>query len=232
MESQNQYEEISLVELIVMWLKNWKLAVACGLAVMVSAVFLVSLLTPKYDSIVNFQIGKTGDDLLISPAVLVARLKAEYRVGDDTQGERPLPRLEKINSNKRDQSPVVELTARAKTAEEAAEFLSELTQGLIEEHLAIYQKNRAQKQALFDQLTTQEGDNASVLAKIQSELAVMNPSSLLSHPSVPVKPTAPKKPLLYAVSLLLGFIVMLILPFLLAFISSIKEELQRQASQS
>ena len=152
MENQNQYEEISLIEVIVMWLKNWRPAVCCGMLVIALGVLVVSLLTPKYDSTVDFQVGKIGEDFLISPAVFVAQLKAEYRVGDDTQGVRPLPRLEKVSGNKRDESPVVKLTARAKTAEEGAEFLSELTQGVIESHLVIYQKNRAEKQALYEQL--------------------------------------------------------------------------------
>lgn len=231
MENQNQYEEISLVELIVMWLKNWRPAVVCGTLVIALGVLAVSMLTPKYDSTVSFQVGKLGEDLLISPAVLVAQLKAEHRVGDDTQGVRPLPRLEKISSNKREESPVVKFTARANTAEEAAEFLDGLTQTIIVSHQAIYQKSREDKQALYEQIAEQKGDNGGVLAQIQNDLSVMTPSRLLSLPSVPVEPAAPKKNMLYAVSLLLGLMVMLVLPFVLAFISSVKEELQRQAEK-
>lgn len=231
LENQNQYEEISLVELIVMWLKNWKPAVCTGLVTILLAVSLVALLTPKYDSKVSLQVSRLGKELLVEPAVLVAQLKAAHRVGDDTQGLRPLPRLESVSSNKRDDSPVIEFLARAKSAESAAEFLQALTQKIIESHSVIYQKSRAEKQALYDQLTAQKGGNGEVLAQIQNDLAVMTPSSLLSPPSIPVKPTAPKKTLLYAVSLALGFIVMLVLPFLLVFVNGVKEELQRQAEK-
>ena len=229
LENQSQYEEISLVELIVMWLKHWKPAVISGLVVMALAAFLVSVLTPKYESKVSLQIGSLGEDLLQSPSVLVARLKALHRVGDDTQGMRPLPRLQAISNNKREDSPVIELTARAYTAESAAEFLSQLTREIVDDHNMDYQKSRKEKQALYEQLLLQKGDSGEVLAKIQTELAVMHPSKLLSAPSVPVKPAAPKKLLLYTMALILGFFVTLILPFVLAFIASIKQELKRQA---
>jgi len=230
-ENQNQYQETSLVEMIVVWLKAGKFAVCMGLLVTLLVAAVVASLTPMYDSKVSLQIGNLGEGLLVDPAVLVAQLKARHRVGDDTQGERIFPRLEKVSSDKRGDSPVVTLIARAYTAEGAAEFLKGITQKIVDSHTPKYQKNRQEKQVLYEKISLQKGDNGGVLAKIQSELAVMSPTLLLSSPTVPVEFAAPKKTILYTVSLVLGLMVTLVLPFLLAFINTIREELQRQAEK-
>lgn len=232
MEQKVQFEEVGLVELAAIWFRDWKVAVCMGLLVFLLAVVLILSISPKYDSKVNLQVSSLGEDLLVvEPAVLVAQLKATHRVGDDTQGQRLLPRLEEVTSDKRNDSPVVKLTARAHTPEAAAEFLSGLAEDVVSTHALIYQKNRKEKQALYEKLLAQKGGDGEVLDQIQKDLAVMSPTVLLSSPSIPVKPTSPKKRLLYAVSLVLGFFVMLMFPFVRVFIANVRKELQRQANQ-
>ena len=159
MENQNQYEEISLVELIVMWLKNWKPAVLLGGVVIILGLAAVSSLAPKYDSKVKLQIGNLSyDELIQSPETLVDQLKAEYRVGDKTQGARPLPRLEAATYSKRSKSPVIELTARAETAEGAAAYLKEVINPLLKGHESKYQSTKNKHSTLKNDLLLYLGE--------------------------------------------------------------------------
>jgi uncharacterized protein involved in exopolysaccharide biosynthesis len=223
-ENQNQYEEISLVELIVMWLSNWKPAVFWGVVVMVAGMGAVSSLAPQYDSKVKLKIGGiNSEELLQLPEALVAQQVAKYKVGDVTQGERSLPRVESVSYDKRSGAPLVEFVARAETAEAAAAYLLTITDKVLLEHQAKYQavKNENEKlksnleQYLSDlKLSQAKGgaedvNMATVLGSINkasSSLALMSETHLLSAPSLPVKPSAPKKNLFYVLSLIFGFV--------------------------
>jgi uncharacterized protein involved in exopolysaccharide biosynthesis len=248
-ENQNQYEEISLVELIVMWLRNWKPAVLLGSIVIMLGLAAVSSLDTKYDSKVKLEIGALSSDELIQlPESLVAQLEAKYRVGDTTQGVRPLPRLESVSHNKRSESPVIEFTARAETPEKAASYLNDVLSSLLQEHEKQYQSAKNEHQRLKDDLQlylselkvgkskggSKEINVADVLdsiSKAARAVEIMKKTQMLSEPSVPVKPSVPKKTIFFAVVLLMGFAAMLFWPFVLAFVSTIREELQRQAEK-
>lgn len=247
MDHQNTYDEISLVELVVMWIKGWKPAALCALLAFLLGAFVINMLPNKYESQVQLIIGGLDEDkLFVQPQALVAQLKAKYRVGDNTQGARPLPRLESVAVGKNAKSAILTFKAKAYTAEEAASYLAAVLAQIEDNHNVSYDQAASDKRLAITQtqayledikngkVTAQDANVSDVIKNInelQQELAAIKPTTVLAKPSLPVKPTSPKKPLLFAVLVVMSLAVLFILPFLLQFVSSIKAELNKQVGQ-
>ena len=191
-------DEISIVDLWLL-LKRRKIAVAVIWATVIClAVLYLLWAQPKYESRAVLAIGETvllGDgnhkSLLESPDILVSRLSEQYKIDDDSEGERELPYLLSISDQKRASDAIIILTSIAYSAEAAQTFLQTLIDRLLAEHNAIYQKVHQQQETLlqtkqqsladidrgseqmlemFEQLKTTDPTQASLVTIEQSQL--------------------------------------------------------------
>lgn len=240
MEQQTSYDEISLVELVVLWLKHWKLGGLAALFVFVVGLLVILSIPSKYESKVELKVGgKDRQDLFEQPQALMAGLKAKYRVGDKFQSKRELPRLESVSIDERSDNGIVTFVAKAYTAQEASDYLKLVVAPILEKHGNLYEKFLEQKANNIQKLTSyielNEGNKeinvgASIryIGALKEAMASAYKTYLLSPPSTPMVPSSPDRIILIIVVMMISISTWLVFPFFLIFLTSVKEELKKQ----
>jgi uncharacterized protein involved in exopolysaccharide biosynthesis len=125
-------DEINLVDLWRVLAKRKALVMVMPvLSLLLAAVYL--LITPAvFESRAVIQVGQVE-----VPAVLVQRLKEQYRV-DDKEAATEMPRVTNISVDKKGASNIITILAQDSGAEGAQKHLTQVVQALLAEHTKLY----------------------------------------------------------------------------------------------
>jgi LPS O-antigen subunit length determinant protein (WzzB/FepE family) len=124
-------------------LARWKILIM-GAALLGAVAALIGSFFAReiFESRTVIQIGQTigvtqastvANPLLELPEALIERLKEEYRVGDSSEGDAPLPSLKDARVNRSAKMMVV-LTAHGETSASAQAFLAGVAHKIVDEH--------------------------------------------------------------------------------------------------
>lgn len=244
MSSDNQYQELSLVDLSVVWIRYWKLAVIAG-ALLFSLVLLgMSFLSERYESQVYVQLAsmqlKDKRVMFVTAERVANQLKAQY--GLDSGKSRPLPRLEKVNFDAKGEGAVIKLLTLGETAGSAQQYAQKLADKLQSEHQplvdAAVQSRQQEVTDLQRYIKRIESDSSqssqvnlslaySAISQAQREIASVRTTGAIKQASLPDQPSAPKKLLIVVAGFVLACGVALVLPFLLDFLRQVRVRLQQ-----
>ncbi len=140
----HQEDEVSLIDLWRVITKR-KRFVFITVAVVFSLVGMWLLIAkPVYESRAVLGLGQVGS--IESPQLVVQRLKEEYRVKDDSEGERPLPLLSAVKIMDKTLANGIELVVQAHSAEEARQFLDSIIGTMMQRHKRLFDLGRIEQQ--------------------------------------------------------------------------------------
>lgn len=166
----NFADEISLVDLWLIFLKRKLLALAVFMAVMLLGASYLLVAKPVYLSrsvvAIGFMPDLSGGDYVQSkvieePQLLAKRLIEEYKV-NDKDGQSELPAMYSVAQDKKSGDRVIELSAKAHTAEEARNFLSPIALGIVSRHKEFYDQAYAELEKIFE-------SRKNILANVDKE---------------------------------------------------------------
>lgn len=160
-----QTDEISLSEIWSILLKRKLLIfIIFGGCLILTGIYLL-LAKPVYESRAVIRVGQVGQEgsagslqnsiPLQDPDILVQKLKEEYRVDDDSEGARRLPLLSEVINDGKTEEKIITLTARGSSAAQAREFLTGVTDKLLEQHKQLYDQAIGLQQARLNSLKAQ-----------------------------------------------------------------------------
>lgn len=136
-------DEISLYEMFAVLRRRLVMMLAIAVAGLLLAAVYLFASEPVYESRAVIQVGLVGgmqdisDDLAIEAGpLLVKRLEERYQV-DDPNGRLPLPRIERVRRDKNN-GDVLEIVARAHSAQAAQGFLQGVVDTLLAEHDVLF----------------------------------------------------------------------------------------------
>jgi len=169
-------DEISLVDLWIVLVEHKWLILGIALATLGAAAALGSLKTPMYESRAVIEVGRLGGSQpdqatqVESPAMLVERLREEYRVGDGSEGAVAPPFVKDVSLVKG--TNTVNLTVRDLSPEGAQRYAAEVTERILGQHDALFTQafaaQRARLESLRDQLQAFDAQIASLTEHIAS----------------------------------------------------------------
>jgi len=164
-------DEISLIDLWNVLLRRRLLILGLTVLCVAVAILYSILATPVYESRAVVLIGKAASiGPVENPDEMVQRLRQDYRVGDESEGEREMPYVEAISLNKREADAVVTISARAETPQEASQFLGQVVDGLLEEHETWFKQTVRLLRDRMDTLVAQSQAFESQIVLIQEEM--------------------------------------------------------------
>lgn len=137
-----QDSEISLFEIWSLLMKRKKLIISIfGVSLLLALCYLF-LVKPVYESYSMIRIGQVGQvEVIENPYYLVKRITEKYKINDDSEGVIKLPKLVRVDivkdSNRADTS-LINLYARAHSAESARDYLTKVIDELLVEHNEVY----------------------------------------------------------------------------------------------
>ena len=241
MTSDTHDQELSLVDLVVIWLKGWRLALAGAALVMTLVVVLVLMLPERYESQVYVQLASLqieGETMLMVPSQqVVSGLKVRYNL-TDTGVERPLPRLESVSlENDKDDNGVIVLEGLGGTPEAAQGVLASVLKELRARHDPLVTERKQSREELIDTLeaytsrvSRSDVDLAAAykqLAEAKRELQSVRNTHALRAPSLPEKPVSPKVKLILLAGFVLAAGFALIIPFVLDFVRQVRARVEQ-----
>ena len=144
MQGFREEDEVNLIDL-------WRVITKRKRLIFITLVIILSLVgmwlliaKPVYESRAVLGLGQVGSIEL--PQFVVQRLKEEYRVKDDSEGERPLPLLSEVKIMDKTLANGVELVAQAHSAKEAQQFLNSIIRTIMQRHLHLFDLGRIEQQ--------------------------------------------------------------------------------------
>lgn len=165
-------DEINLIDLWrVLGRRKALVLVMPVLSLLVAAIYL--LIAPAvFESRAVIQVGQVGQvGQVEAAAVLVQRLKEQYRV-DDKDPTPEIPRVTEISLDKKGPGNVVTLLAQDHSAEGAQKLLAQAVQALLAEHAKLYNQAmniwRQRLQFLAKQIQTLNGHIEKLNARIDA----------------------------------------------------------------
>ena len=144
MQGFREEDEVSLIDL---WrvITRRKRLIFITIVIILSLVGIWLLITqPVYESRAVLGLGQVGS--IESPQLVVQRLKEEYRVKDDSEGELLLPLLSGVKIMDKSLANGVELAAQAHSAKEAQQFLNSIIITIMRRHLHLFDLGRVEQQ--------------------------------------------------------------------------------------
>lgn len=191
---QDKDDEINLLELWQVLVKRRSIIYTCVFVCLVAGVAYGWLKPPVYEANIKVRIGqlKGASGLLENIEELKSRILADHGndVADGVKRERPY--IVRISTQK-GVNTIVELTAEGDTPDDAARILREVTQDIIQRHIAILDDNlvpmkarlksvNEQIQALHKQYNdiTQLVEQLRQRDSVQASLAMIERGSILS----------------------------------------------------
>lgn len=246
MTSNTHDQELSLVDLVVIWLKGWRLALVGAVTVMALVVVLVQILPERYESQVYVQLAslqiESETKLMVPSQQVVSGLKVRHSL-TDTSRERPLPRLESVSlENDKDDNGVIVLVGLGGTPEAAQGVLAAVLKELRARHDPLVTERKQSREELIETLeayTARVSDSAQLssqvdlaeaykqLAEAKRELQSVRNTHALRPPSLPEKPVSPKIKLILLAGFVLAAGFALIIPFVLDFVRQVRARVEQ-----
>ena len=135
------------------WLVIGTAAICVGLAFA-----YVALVTTVYESRAMVQIGKVAGQPLDNAPQLASRLMNHYTLVNTELAKKQLPKLYAVTPGKEDDGVILTLEARARSPQEAQQFLQGIIQRLLTSQQRRYDQLLKTRQAQLRQLQTQYED--------------------------------------------------------------------------
>jgi LPS O-antigen subunit length determinant protein (WzzB/FepE family) len=135
------------------WLVIATTAICVGLALA-----YVTLATTIYESRAMVQIGKVAGQPLDNPLQLASRLMNHYTLVNTELAKKQLPKLYAVTPGKEDGGVILTLEARARSSQEAQQFLQGIIQRLLASQQRRYDQLLKTRQAQLRQLQAQYED--------------------------------------------------------------------------
>lgn len=246
MTNEQNEQELSLVDLVVIWLQGWRPAVISAAALMVLVAGLVQLLSERYESQMYVQLASLQIDsetkLMVPSQQVVSGLKVRHSLTDASK-KRPLPRLESVSRNdEKEDSGVIKLVALGETPEEARGVLESVLKELRARHDPLVTEREESRKELIstlenytlrvssnDQLSSQVdlAEAFKQLSEAKRELQSIRNTHALRPPSLPEEPVSPKIKLILLAAFVLASGLALIIPFILDFVRQVKARVEQ-----
>ncbi|MEQ6340345.1 MAG: Wzz/FepE/Etk N-terminal domain-containing protein [Gammaproteobacteria bacterium] len=163
-----QEDEISLIDLWRVIVKRKKMIIGSLLLSLLLVGAWIAITKPVYESRAVLGIGQVGP--LESPQLLVQRLKEEYRIKDDSEGEQKFPLIKEAKTMEKTLANGIEITAQAHSAAEAQKFLADVTTKVLRQHLKLYDMARNEQQKQLESLEKQKDQVEQVLILLRSRV--------------------------------------------------------------
>lgn len=245
MTNEMHEQELSLVDLVVIWLQGWRPAVISAALVVVLVAGLVQILPERYESQVYVQLASLQIDdetkLMVPSQQVVSELKVRYGL-NDTGKERPLPRLESISYDDKDDTGVIKMTSLGGSPEKAQEVLESVLKELRQRHDPLVSEREKSREDLIEtleayaarvagskQLSSQVdlADTYKQLSQAKRELQSIRNTHALRPPSLPEKPVSPKTKLILLAAFVLAAGIALIIPFIIDFVRQVRARVEQ-----
>jgi uncharacterized protein involved in exopolysaccharide biosynthesis len=167
-------DEISLIDLWFILVKRKVVLISSILIALLGAIIFTWMTTPVFESRVVLQVGHVGGyGVLESPKILIQRLREKYKVGDNSEGSQPLPKIQDIKLEK-GLEDVITITAQSHTAEEAQGVLNQVAQKILDDHQKISKEVLTQKHTVLNTLDTQIKETKDQLSVLNSRFNGLN----------------------------------------------------------
>lgn len=135
-------DEIRLIDIYRFVVRRRWIIIGFFFASVIGSILVMWLLPSVYESRTSIQIGQIQQVLapgqpiekIENPAVLIQRLKEEYQVDDESEGERKPPYVTDVQLVKESGGSVVVIKAEAYSAQAAQDFLKKVTSKLLRTH--------------------------------------------------------------------------------------------------
>ena len=147
-----QEEEISLIDLwrVIAKRKRLILITVAVILLLVGAWLLIA--KPVYESRAVLGLGQVGQVAQVAqvaqveaPQLLVQRLKEEYRVKDQSEGEQKFPAIKEVKTMEKSLANGVEIIVQAHEPQEAQKFLTDVVAKVIKRHQKLFDMGRAEQ---------------------------------------------------------------------------------------
>ena len=220
MDTNVDYDEISLIDLIVMWFRHWVPATVLGVFTIFIGCIVVSTLKNTYDSEARIHVGQLGNGIaLIDPHEMVAHLKFRFDVDNKNSVTRSFPRIENVAYNKNKGEFVIKVVARGYEPNGVAAFLRDSLDSILLEQRNSFDAYYKQTKTLYGELRE---SNSEAVPSVFMQLKSMKSPDILTPPTVSSYPSGPKKLLYYVLVAMCGLFAALFLPYALDLFSRIR----------
>jgi len=168
-------DEINLMELVLILVKNWRMGLIVFLTVLAGAAIYLVVARPVYESHADVRVGKVGFGgsgdtplYLEEPEVAAKRLSEKYRVND-----RFYTVLPRVNSVKVINKDIIEISTIALTPEEARKKANDAVSDILQHQDVIYTENMEKYKQVKEQLTENINMTRKTLAETERRIGGM-----------------------------------------------------------
>ncbi len=183
-EEAVQEDEISLIDLWRVIVKRKKMIIGSLLLALLLVGAWLAITKPVYESRAVIGIGQVGQvgqvgqagqagqaGQVETPQLLVQRLKEEYRVKDESEGEQKFPLVKDVKTMEKSLPNGVEIIAQAYSAQEAQKFLVDVAAKVIKQHQKLFDLARTEQQRQLDSLQNEHDRIEQALALIEHRVS-------------------------------------------------------------
>lgn len=174
-----QDEEYSLVDFWHLLVKRKALVLALPALSLLVAFAYLAMTPPTFESRAVIQVGQVGQvGQVETPAILVQRLKEQYRV-DSKDVTNVMPRVTDISVDKKGASNVITILAQDHSAEGAQKYLTQVMQALLADHTKLYNQSMDVQRQRFQSLEKQMqalGDHTEKLSVYIEAVRKLDPA--------------------------------------------------------
>ena len=173
----HQEDDISLIDLWrVIVKRKWLVFITVAMALSMVGAWLL-IVKPVYESRTVLGIGQIGPmgavGPLETPQLLVQRLKEEYRVKDQSEGETILPAVKDVKTMEKTLPNGVEIFAQAHDAQDAQKFLAEVVAKVIKRHQKLFDLGRSEQNRQLESLQKESERIEQALALIEHRISAL-----------------------------------------------------------
>ncbi|MBI2779679.1 MAG: hypothetical protein HYX62_07865 [Gammaproteobacteria bacterium] len=170
-----QEDEISLIDLWRVIIKRKKMIIGSLLLSLLLVGAWIAITKPVYESRAVLGIGQVvqmGQVVQVEASqLLVQRLKEEYRVKDDSEGEQKFPMIKEVKTMEKSLPNGVEIIAQAYEAQEAQKFLVDVAAKVIKKHQTLFDIGRTEQQRQLESLQNEHDRIEQALSLIEHRVS-------------------------------------------------------------
>ncbi len=175
MQEALQEDEISLIDLWRVIIKRKKMIIGSLLLTLLLVGVWLAITKPVYESRVVLGIGQVvqmGQVVQVEASqLLVQRLKEEYRVKDESEGEQKFPTIKEVKTMEKSLPNGVEIIAQAYEAQEAQKFLVDVAAKVIKKHQTLFDIGRTEQQRQLESLQNEHDRIEQALSLIEHRVS-------------------------------------------------------------
>ncbi len=170
-----QDDEISLIDLWRVVIKRKKMIIGSLLLTLLLVGAWLAITKPVYESRAVLGIGQVvqmGQVVQVEASqLLVQRLKEEYRVKDESEGEQKFPMIKEVKTMEKSLPNGVEIIAQAYEPQVAQKFLTDVVTKVIKKHRTLFDIGRTEQQRQLDSLQNEHDRIEQALSLIEHRVS-------------------------------------------------------------